>query len=289
MKLRSLAALVLVLLGAGIALLSWLAFPTPGTRYGPVIHEVLSEFSLIRVRERATVRSLLFVDEAGREQCQTSVDLANPGGLELGYTRGIFLSFLVRHPQDRVLILGLGGGGMVRFLNHHFPETVVEAVEIDPAVVKIARSHFGLSDREKTRLHAADAFDFIADGGGTFDAIYFDAFLRARESSGLEEKTRRLKTREFLGQVRDRIAPGGVVAFNLIAADPRTREDLAVIQEVFPGMARFAVPNSGNQVVIASRDATDLDQALLLMRAAEFDRTSRFDFAFEDLVRGRIE
>jgi hypothetical protein len=54
-------------------------------------------------------------------------------------------------------------------------------------------------------------------------------------------------------------------------------------------MARFAVPNSGNQVVIASRDATDLDQALLLMRAAEFDRTSRFDFAFEDLVRGRIE
>jgi spermidine synthase len=105
----------------------------------------------------------------------------------------------------------------------------------------------------------------------------------------LEEKTRRLKTREFLAQVRDRIAPGGVVAFNLIAADPRTREDLAVIQEVFPGMARFAVPNSGNQVVIASRDATDLDQALLLVRAAEFDGTSRFDFAFEDLVRGRIE
>lgn len=289
MKPTALAALVVALLGAGIGVLSWLAFPTPEARYGPVIHEVCSDFSLIRVRERGTVRSLLFVDEAGREQCQSSVDLANPGRLELAYSRGIFLSFLVRHPQDRVLILGLGGGGMVRFLNHHFPETVVEAVEIDPAVVKIARSHFGLINGPTTRLHTADAFDFIASGEGTFDAIYFDAFLRAPEASGLEEKTRRLKTRAFLGQVRDRLAPGGVVAFNLIAADPRTEEDLAAIREVFPGMARFAVPNSGNQVVITSRDAFVLDQESLKARSAELDGLFDFGFTLTDLVRGRID
>lgn len=289
MKPRSLAALVVLLVGAGIAVLSWFAFPTPEARYGPVIHEARSDFSIIRVRERGTVRSLLFVDEAGREQCQSSVDLANPGGLELAYSRGIFLSFLVRHPQDRVLILGLGGGGMVRFLNHHFPETMVEAVEIDPGVVKIARSHFGLSDREKTRLHTADAFDFIASGEGAFDAIYFDAFLRSPEASGLEEKTRRLKTREFLGQVRDRLAPGGVVAFNLIAADPRTGDDLAAIREVFPGMARFAVANSGNHVVIASREAPQLDQKSLEARAAELDGLLDFGFSLTDLVRRRID
>lgn len=289
MKPTSLAALVIALLGAGIGVLSWLAFPTPEARYGPVIHEVRSDFSLIRVRERGTVRSLLFVDEAGREQCQSSVDLANPGRLELAYSRGIFLSFLVRHPQDHVLILGLGGGGMVRFLNHHFPGTVVEAVEIDPAVVDIASSHFGLIDGPTTRLQTADAFDFIASGEGTFDAIYFDAFLRAPEASGLEEKTRRLKTREFLGQVRDRLAPGGVVAFNLIAADPRTGEDLAAIREIFPGVARFAIPKSGNQVVIASREATALDQAFLTMRAAELDDLLDLGFSLTDLVRGRIE
>lgn len=289
MKPRSLAALVVVLLGAGIAVLSWFAFPTPEARYGPVIHEVRSDFSLIRVREHGTVRSLLFVDEAGREQCQSSVDLADPGKLELAYSRGIFLSFLVRHPQDRVLILGLGGGGMVRFLNHHFPETVVEAVEIDAAVVDIARSHFGVIDGPTTRLHTADAFDFIASGGGTFAAIYLDAFLRAPAASGLEEKTRRLKTREFLGQVRGRLAPGGVVAFNLIAADPRTQEDLAAIREVFPGMARFAVPKSGNEVVLASRDAPELDRESLASRAGELDEMLDLGFSFTDLVRGRIE
>lgn len=289
MKSSSLAALVVALLGVAIAVLSWLASPTPEARYGPVIHEVRSDFSLIRVRERGTVRSLLFVDEAGREQCQSSVDLANPGQLELAYSRGLFLSFLVRHPQNRVLILGLGGGGMVRFLNHQFPATAVEAVEIDPEVVKIASSHFGLVDSATTRLHTADAFDFIEGGEGIFDAIYFDAFLRAPEASGLEGKTRRLKTRRFLAQVRDRLAPGGVAAFNLIAADPRTEQDLAAIREVFPGMARFAVPGSGNQVVIAPRDPTDLGQSILLRRAEELDRTLGLGPFFDELVRGRMD
>jgi spermidine synthase len=288
MKPTSLAALVVCLLGAGIVVLSRLSLPTPESRYGPVIHEVQSDFSLIRVRERGTVRSLLFKDEAGLEQCQSSVDLANPGNLELAYSRGIFLSFLVRHPQNRVLILGLGGGGMVRFLNHRFPETVVEAVEIDPEVVKVAKSHFGLVESAAARIHTADAFDFIA-GGGPFDGIYFDAFLRAPESSGLEEKTRRLKTRRFLAQVRDRLAPGGVVAFNLIASDSATEQDLAAIREVFPGLARFAVVGSGNQIVIAPRDPVDLGQAALLRRAKDLDGTLGFGPFFSDLVRRRID
>lgn len=290
MKSTSFAVLVVCLFGAGIAVLSRLSLPSPESRFGPVIHEVQSDFSLIRVRERGTVRSLLFRDESGLEQCQSSVDLANPATLELAYSRGLFLSFLVRHPQNRALILGLGGGGMVQFLNLRFPETVVEAVEIDPQVVKVAKSHFGLVETAATRIHTADAFDFIADGGGgVFDAIYFDAFLRAPESSGLEEKTRRLKTRRFLAQVRDRLAPDGVVAFNLIAADSGTEQDLAAIREVFPGLARFAVAGSGNQVVIAPRDPTDLGQATLLQRAKDLDATLGLGPFFSDLVRRRIE
>jgi hypothetical protein len=80
-----------------------------------------------------------------------------------------------------------------------------------------------------------------------------------------------------------------VAAFNLIAADPRTEQDLAAIREVFPGMARFAVPGSGNQVVIAPRDPTDLGQAVLLRRAEELDRTLGLGPFFDELVRGRMD
>lgn len=289
MKLLAVASLVVALLGAVIAALVWFAFPTPEARYGPVLHEEQSVFSHLRVRGRGTVRSLLFVDEAGEEQCQSSIDLADPGTLQLGYTRGLFLSLLHRDPQQRVLILGLGGGGMVRFLGHHFPATVVEAVEIDPAVVAVARAHFGIAEGPATHLHTADAFDFVARMGATYDAIYLDAFLRAPEASGLEEKTRRLKTREFLGQLRDRLSPGGLVAFNHIAADPRTEEDLAAIREVFPGMARFAVPDSGNHVVIAPGDGEVPDQTEILRRAAEFDARHDLGFSLVDFAKARLE
>lgn len=289
MKPLTLASLVVAVLGGAIAALAWFAFPTPEALYGPVVYEQHSAFSHLRVRERGTVRSLLFVDEAGDEQCQSSVDLADPGTLRLGYTRGLFLSLLHRDPQRRVLILGLGGGGMVRFLGHHFPATVVEAVEIDPAVVAVARSHFGIAEGPAVRLHTADAFDFVAQTAETYDAIYLDAFLRAPEASGLEEKTRRLKTREFLGQLRDRLTPGGLVAFNLIAADPRTEEDLAAIREVFPGMGRFAVPDSGNLVVIAPREGSIPGHEEWLRRAADFDARHALGFSLVDFAKARLE
>lgn len=289
MKPLSLASFVVALLGGAIAVLAWFAFPSPEARYGQVIHEERSAYSFLRVRERGTVRSLLFVDESGEEQCQSSVDLAAPGNLRLGYTRGLFLSLLHREPQERVLILGVGGGGMVRFLGQHFPATLVEAVEIDPAVVAVARSHFGIEEGPTVRLHTADAFDFVAQTAETYDAIYLDAFLRAPEASGLEEKTRRLKTREFLGQIRDRLTPGGLVAFNLIAADPRTEEDLAAIREVFPGMAGFAVPDSGNLVVIAPREGVIPGPEEWLRRAADFDARHDLGFSLVDFAKARLE
>lgn len=289
MKPLTLASLVVAVLGGAIAVLAWFAFPTPEALYGPVVHEQHSAFSHLRVRERGTVRSLLFVDEAGDEQCQSSIDLADPGTLRLGYTRGLFLSLLHRDPQRRVLILGLGGGGMVRFLGHHFPATVVEAVEIDPAVVAVARSHFGIAEGPAVRLHTADAFDFVVQTAETYDAIYLDAFLRAPGASGLEEKTRRLKTREFLHQLRDRLTPGGLVAFNLIAADPRTEEDLAAIREVFPGMGRFAVPESGNLVVIAPREGAIPGREEWGKRAAEFDARHDLGFSLVDFAKARFE
>ncbi len=280
-------ALLLSLLIGGVVHFSWrFASPSVETRYGPVLHEERSAFSHIRVRGRGTVRSLLFVDEDGAEQCQSSLDLAAPGTLRLGYTRALFASLLFRHPQERVLVVGLGGGGMVRFLREKFPGTVVEAVEIDPVVVRLATEAFGVVPGPGTRLHTADAFEFFRSGHGAFDAIYLDAFLRAPE---LGERTARLKTRDFLATLREHLAPGGVVAFNLIGADPGTPEDLAAIRAVFPGTASFPVPGTGNLVVIATRDGPAPGVEELRERAAALDGSLDLGFSLGEIAGWRRE
>lgn len=271
----------------GVAYFAPPVIPPPGSaasRFGTLLHETTSDYSHIRVREKDGVRSLLFVDEDGTEQRQSAVAMAHPGKNQLGYTGALFTSMLYRHPQDRVLIVGLGGGGMLRFLNHSFPAMMVEAVEIDPVVVRLAAEYFGTVPGPRTRIHTRDAFAFFREEADLYDAIYMDAFLRPASDSGLEDKTTRLKTVAFLETVSARLEPGGVVAFNLIEARSGTADDLTAIRTVFPTTALFDVPGSGNLVVIASGEVPAPDANELLRRAKQLDAELAVELSFEALA-----
>jgi len=253
--------------------------------YGKVIYETTSEFSRIRVRERDGIRNLFFIEDSGVEQRQSAIDLKAPHELQLGYCRSLFASLLFRHPQERLLIAGLGGGGMVRFLNHALPETQVDVVEIDPVVVKIAADYFGTAPGPRTAIHTQDAFVFLREPHGPYDAIYMDAFLQPPADSGMDELTRRLKTVNFLKDIQGRLKPGGVVAFNLIEPDPSTKSDLMAIREAFPSVYLFSVPGTGNLVVIASREGTKLSTEELSRRAAALEEQLPIGLPFQDFVR----
>lgn len=262
--------------------------PAGESAHGRVVYETQSEFSRIRVREKGRVRRLLFVDETGGEHCQSAIDLDDPATLQHGYARTLFASLLFRERQDRVLVVGLGGGGMVRFLNERFPGTLVEAVEIDPVVVGLAAEYFGVDEGPRTKIHTADAFTFFDSPRGDFDAIYLDAFLRAPESSGLGVAAERLKTEAFLGILRSHLKPGGVVSFNLIVSDSGTGEDLESIRAVFPGMVRFEVPGTGNLVVVALRDERSPAPEELIRRGETLDATlPRLGFSLAQIARNR--
>lgn len=280
--------LVAVSFAVLVALLSIRPGPNHASeiRYGDVIHEEVSDFSTIRIREKGSMRSLLFVDPEGLEQCQSSIDLDHPGELLLGYSKTIFASHLFIHPQKRVLVVGLGAGGMVQFMNEVFPETMVEAVEIDPVVVRLAGEFFGTVEDDQLKIHTEDAFEFFGrqEEMEKYDVVYMDAFLRAPESSGLDVKTERLKTVSFLSDIAGRLTAEGAVAFNLIEAEEATPGDLEAIREVFPQVYEFPVPGTGNLVVIALKSEENIPQAALKERALELDEAVNSQVFFSELI-----
>ena len=247
---------------------------------GTLTREVKSEFSHIRVRENGSVRSMLFVEPDGLEVRQSAIDLKRPGELALSYTRAMFASLLFKHPQERVLVVGLGGGSMVRFLNHHFPDTRVDAVEIDPAVVTIAEEVFGTRESPGTKIFTEDAFKFLARDQGKYDAIYMDAFLEPGEDTDARGIPKRLKTIEFLKGLRRHLGEGGVVAFNL-AEHPGLKRDFEAIAAAFPVVYTSQVPGTRNHVVIASPDPADTAPESLREAGRELDRTLRVGVSFE--------
>lgn len=247
---------------------------------GEIIFETTSDYSHIRVREDENVRSLVFVDGTGREQLQSSIDLADPGTMRVPYTRTMFSSLLFKPEQQRILIVGLGGGGMVRFAESKLPGTQVEAVEIDPAVVQVAAEYFETTEGPRTTIHTADAFEFLRAENGPYDAIYMDAFLRPKANPDLSEITQRLKTVEFLKDVRARLTPDGVVVFNLIAWYPTTRGNILSISEAFPNHYEFSVPGTGNLIVVATQSEDRVSEEQLSERAEDL----KVDLPFSDFV-----
>lgn len=283
---RSVAApalLAAALLAAAVAVVLW-STSSAGIG-GRVEHEEVSEFSRIRVRRDGDVRALTFVRDSGQEAVQSRVSLTAPHTLLAPYARGMFVSYLYQPHPRRVLIVGLGGGAMVRFLTHHEPQVQIDAVEIDPAVVRLADQYFGVRSGGNVRVHTADAVAFVESTADGYDLILMDAFLRPSSDTDATGVPTRLKTLEFLGHLKRALAPGGVVAFNVNEHDSMA-DDIAAVAAVFGRVAVYGCPPTDNKVVIAVQgDMTPDDE----MRARTGALDARFGGAlsFADLLHNR--
>lgn len=253
--------------------------------YGSLLHEEKSGFSTIRVRQNGSFRNLVFVEPDGEEVRQTCVDVTRPERLQAPYTQYFFTSHLLKHPQQRILIVGLGGGAMVHFVQKHFPDTYIEGIEIDPSVVRVARDYFGIREGRNLAIHEEDAFDFIdRSPPARYDAIYMDAFLEPGPDTGREGIPTQLKTFEFLTQVRGMLTPGGVVVFNLVR-NADTTKDIQKISRAFGGIYRIDVPDTDNVVIMATDSWKRVPRHALNRVARELDGSTKLEISFHHMLK----
>lgn len=251
-----------------------------------LVHETRSEFSHIRIRDQGSRRTLYFVRDSGQEVVETSIDVKTPQFLQIQYTRLMFVSLLYRPEPEGCLIVGLGGGAMVRFLNHFFPQVRVDVVEIDPVIVAIARQYFGTEPRPGTRIVTTDGLAYLRQTSERYDVIYMDAFLKPGGDTDSTGVPLRLKTVAFLKGLHQRLRPGGLVVFN-INASTETAADLATIRSAFPAVDVYRVSGTGTVVAVAAlRDRMPADGELR-ERARALDRRRDHGFSFEQLLTHR--
>jgi spermidine synthase len=283
---RRAAALVLASGALAYCSLAWTETEPHRRSYGggAVEWEGKSAFSRIRIRRQGNVRTLLFVGDRGEEVVESAVDLDRPHQLLVPYSRVMFASYLFRPKQQRVLIVGLGGGSMVHFLQHYAPQLQIDVAEIDPVIVKIADTYFGVRAGGNLRISAADGRDYLQSTRKRYDVIYMDAFLRPRPETDSVGVPLRLKTSEFLKGVRTKLNPDGVAVFNLHSYEG-TEGDLSAMGEAFPQLYTFQTPGAGNLVVVASQVRSRERLSVLESRAKELDRTVPTDFSFQDMLK----
>jgi len=230
----------------------------------------------VYVSEKFGVRSL----HIGSDTVQSSMRIARPNDLELSYTRSMMAFLLFQPAQRNVLMVGLGGGSVAKFVRHHMPEVRVRVLEVDPQVVAIARQCFLVpSDDPRFEVIVGDGAEFMAREDVQADVIMVDGY-------DAESHVEALATREFYADCRARLAPGGVLVVNLWGGDREFSDVLKRIEDAFPdGTLCLPARKLGNVIAFGFRDPPDpLLWEVLRTRAAELE--ARYGMEFPQFVAG---
>jgi spermidine synthase len=205
-----------------------------------------STYHHIIVRDHMRMRTLLFDGLA-----QTRMALADPLEGGFAYTDFFHVPMLFEPRMERALFIGVGGGTGPKLFAAHYPAMKVDAVDVDPLVLDVARDHFALKPDNRLKLHAADGRAFLNRHDALYDVIVVDAYTMNRYGASIPPH---LTTREFFLECRRRLKPGGFVLFNCFTSPetPIARVLAKTLFTVFPHQLAFVTPARTNTVFVAS-------------------------------------
>ena len=175
--------------------------------------------------------------------------LARPNDLELAYTRSMMGFLLFNERPQRVLMIGLGGGSLAKFMYHRLPWTRIEVVEVNPQVVATARQFFHVPANDtRFAVTIGDGAERVAQGQDSADVIVVDGY-------DADSQVPELSSRAFYEACLRRLNERGVLVVNLWGSDRRFNDYVQRIEQAFPaGTLCLPAERPGNVIVFAFRD-----------------------------------
>jgi spermidine synthase len=157
-------------------------------------------------------------------------------------TGGYWAAMLPPDRPSRGLVLGLGGGTLVRLLHARFGPFPIVGIDDDAAILEAATAA-GWLPCDELAVVVADAFAYVQTCGERFDYVAVDLFRG-------EQLVGRAFGKPFLRRLRAILAPRGQLAINLFA-DVRMLARINRVEAVFELRERRQV--GGNIVLHARR------------------------------------
>src|ERR671925_1551031 len=258
-----------------LSIVGSIAMPWPSTVWARLktLLEKDTFYHRIRVEEDDEARYMYF-----DRTLQSAMNLKDPTALRLIYSRYTSLGFAFRPDAKKIVIVGLGGGSIPKKVQKEFSQIEIDAVEIDPEVVKLAKDYFHIKESNRMRLHAQDGRLFLSRTQNQYDIILVDAYFT-------DAMPFHLTTKQFFELAQKKLTPNGIVVVNLISAvtGPSGKIARAVVRtkrQVFPQTYVFAARRPDNVsldtiqnvIVVATRDKQRVDIKEIVKRASALDK-----------------
>jgi spermidine synthase len=197
--------------------------------------------------------------------------------LPVAYTRYMTASLMYPKQIGSVLEIGFGGGRTAWYLHRFFPHVPITSVELDPAVVALAKKHFGIKDEPGFHLVTSDGRMYLARAKTRYDIILIDAYRGPFVPF-------HLLTKEFYQLVKDHLTEGGVVTQNVEPSTMLFDSAVKTMQSVFSQVDFYEA--AGNLVSVAydgpPRSADELARV-----ARERQAASQLRYELEPMLQQR--
>lgn len=238
---------------------------------GQLIYSRRSAFHTIEVYESDELRML----RTDQHAVQSAISLSQSQQLNLPYMHAMMAGLLFQPTPQNVLMLGLGGGDLLRYLHHYLPESLLTAVEIDAAMVEVCRDYFALPESNNIDIHIDDAMHYIANETQLYEMIIVDIYHGTNVPMLIHDKS-------FYQHCFDRLAENGMLIVNLLTNDADIfRNILWLIRQQFDRSTLcLTVPEHMNVIVFAFKQRPcELRLELLQKKAEELGKRYELNFS----------
>ncbi|HLY05852.1 MAG TPA: fused MFS/spermidine synthase [Rhizomicrobium sp.] len=252
----------------------------------PALPAVLDDRQLVESRE--SLYNNIYIYSSGpyltltfgyndRLYTESRYNTKDPGELPLVYTQYMTAALIYPSNIKSVLEIGFGGGRTSWYLHRALPDVPVTSVELDPAIVEMAKKYFGIKEEPDFTVANADGRVFLMHSAAHYDVILIDAYRAPFVPF-------HLLTREFYQMVADHLSPGGVVAQNVNPDSMLFDSSVKTIHAVFPQVEFYPAKNNIITIAYGGNRRSKDD----LVRAAA-ERQSRFHLRYNlgDLLKAR--
>jgi spermidine synthase len=226
--------------------LNCVASPSP---LGSTVFETISAHHHILVYERDGIRTLSFDGSM-----ESRMSIADPTQGHFEYTEYFHVPWLWNGLISNVLVMGLGGASTQRSWERYYPYVMIETVEIDPAVLEVAKNYFHFKESPKQKVHISDGRVFLRRTEAKYGAIFMDAYVQNRYGSSIPYH---LGTKEFFTLAAAHLTTNGVLAYNVIGSLQSSAPDIVgslyrTMKTVFPHVYSFPARSSRNVVLLGT-------------------------------------
>lgn len=179
---------------------------------------------------------------------QSEMSLKAPHDLAIRYTQKMMAFLLFQPRPKRIVLIGLGGGSLIKFCYYRLPGTQLTAVELDPDVIAFRDTFLLPPDDERLQVLEADGAEFLEKTEKGIDVLLVDAF----DKTGFAPS---LANREFFENAFAKLAGNGVLVINLAGEKETYAGLIGEAMHVFDDQVIvISVPDDGNHVLYAFKE-----------------------------------